>query len=164
MNDEKVKDVTDSFSMATLKDAYVLFYRQKDSSYFSSSSGSGSTPSSLSSKYSSRLWSVGVASQPGTPTPHHTTPPLLNTHAHQAHTHSPHSQTELAVIAPENETGQSRNSRKAPTFSRADSHPLKGPSSASAQLPSFVFSAFSVLRRASPPILHATTPTNSHRF
>ncbi|XP_017490901.1 PREDICTED: ubiquitin carboxyl-terminal hydrolase 2-like [Rhagoletis zephyria] len=55
MNDEKVKDVTDSFSMATLKDAYVLFYRQKDSSYFSSSSGSGSTPSSLSSKYSSRL-------------------------------------------------------------------------------------------------------------
>lgn len=54
MNDEKVKDVTDSFSMATLKDAYVLFYRQKDSSYFSSS-GSGSTPSSLSSKYSSRL-------------------------------------------------------------------------------------------------------------
>lgn len=46
LNDEKVKDATDSFSMSTLKDAYVLFYRQQESAYSSSS---------LTSKYTSRL-------------------------------------------------------------------------------------------------------------
>lgn len=47
-NDEKVKEVTDSFSMATLKDAYVLFYRKRASnnSYHSTIN---------TNKYSSRL-------------------------------------------------------------------------------------------------------------
>lgn len=59
MNDEHGKEVTDSFSMATLKDAYVLFYRLTSSSS-SIGDSSSSSPSSLgnslsSSRYSSRL-------------------------------------------------------------------------------------------------------------
>nr|XP_046920661.1 ubiquitin carboxyl-terminal hydrolase 2-like isoform X2 [Dermatophagoides farinae] len=44
-DDQKVRDCTDSFSMATLKDAYVLFYRQQD--HYSSSN--------TNTRYSSRL-------------------------------------------------------------------------------------------------------------
>lgn len=74
-NDEKVRDVTDSFSVAsTLKDAYVLFYRQQQqqqpafdsiserstgssnsASSYSYTSGSSGVNSIASSKYSSRL-------------------------------------------------------------------------------------------------------------